>query len=256
MKGCAVQNDKPIARSGAEYEATAKDCAEAIAEYERKGFPAPEHFTHIKYATCAAFLAAHGPEWDDPISPAAWVYLMTLEAAERNGWPSKETLQGIAMRWREQANIAQIFEANAATLPLLTWPGMQPFPAGAQLPGHWNESLVIQRSALREWAMAHAPHWLDSALLMADNAATDADKMRTESGQDADEPWQEKARAIADELHLKDAAMGAHDSITNIADRVATEMRARDIAGERGPLSGGTIKREALQGGRWIRPQT
>jgi len=67
--------------------------------------------------------------------------------------------------------------------------------------------------------------------------------------------WQEQARAIADEIDARDQALGTHDSITSIAGRVAVEMRKRDIKGPRGPLSGNTIKREALQGGLWARPR-
>lgn len=65
--------------------------------------------------------------------------------------------------------------------------------------------------------------------------------------------WKVCARAIADELHEKDIRAGAHDSISNIADRVALEMRSRKIHGTRGPLAGNTIAREALQGGKWKR---
>lgn len=67
--------------------------------------------------------------------------------------------------------------------------------------------------------------------------------------------WQDKARAIADELDQKDAAVGAHDSVTSMGNRVAAEMRKRQIYGPNGPLSGSTVKREALQGGLWVRPR-
>ena len=65
--------------------------------------------------------------------------------------------------------------------------------------------------------------------------------------------WQEQARAIADELHQRDYACGGHDSLTNLAERIALEMRKRKINGPRGPLRGTTILKEALQGGKWKR---
>lgn len=67
--------------------------------------------------------------------------------------------------------------------------------------------------------------------------------------------WQEKARAIADEIAAIDANSGAYDSVKNIADRVAEKMRAmgKEYEGPRGPLAGSTILREALQGGLWLR---
>lgn len=67
-------------------------------------------------------------------------------------------------------------------------------------------------------------------------------------------PWQESAREIADHLDRRDKGLGTHDSITGMAERVAVEMRTRGIHGPRGPLSGGTIKREALQGKRGSEP--
>ena len=42
---------------------------------------------------------------------------------------------------------------------------------------------------------------------------------------------------------------------TGFADRVAGRLRERGINGPRGPLSGATIMREALQAGRWKRKQ-
>jgi hypothetical protein len=60
--------------------------------------------------------------------------------------------------------------------------------------------------------------------------------------------WCEVARAIADELDQIDAKCGAHDSKSNIADRVAVEMRKRKIFGPRGPVSANTVLREALGG--------
>ena len=66
--------------------------------------------------------------------------------------------------------------------------------------------------------------------------------------------WHAHARAIADELHLIDARTGAHCSLNEMGDRVAEKMRKRGIEGPNGPVSGATVKRQALQGGRWVRP--
>lgn len=68
--------------------------------------------------------------------------------------------------------------------------------------------------------------------------------------------WKASAWAIADELDAKDAAAGAYSSVRDIASRVAGEMRAHGIYGPRGPLSEGTILREALQGKKWQRKRT
>lgn len=70
---------------------------------------------------------------------------------------------------------------------------------------------------------------------------------------DSESPWQERARAIADELDAAAAKCEAYDSVRHMAERVASEMRKRGINGLRGPVSGGTVLREALQGGRWNR---
>lgn len=72
---------------------------------------------------------------------------------------------------------------------------------------------------------------------------------------DAPDDWKVQARAIADEIDDADAKAGAHDGLRGIADRVAKRLRERGINGPRGPLSGGTILREALQGGRWKRKE-
>ncbi len=64
--------------------------------------------------------------------------------------------------------------------------------------------------------------------------------------------WQEQARAIADEVDKADSP-NAYDSVSHIAERVASAMREKGIKGPRGPLSPATILREALQGGKWKR---
>ena len=63
--------------------------------------------------------------------------------------------------------------------------------------------------------------------------------------------WQEIARQIANDLDQKDMASELHDSVKNMADRVARELRTQKVFGPRGPLSPGTVLREALQGGKW-----
>ena len=66
--------------------------------------------------------------------------------------------------------------------------------------------------------------------------------------------WQDRARAIADEMHRRDLAARVWSSNSDIADRVAKEAMRRGVTGPRGQLTAGNILREALQGGRWKRP--
>lgn len=63
----------------------------------------------------------------------------------------------------------------------------------------------------------------------------------------------DRAREIADEINAADVKACAYTSLTELAERVARVMRERGIHGKRGPLTGGNLLREALQGGRWIR---
>lgn len=86
-------------------------------------------------------------------------------------------------------------------------------------------------------------------------ALAETTELRQEAGhQDSTcDDWRVQARAIADEIDDADAKAGAYDGLRGIADRVAKRLRERGIEGLRGPLSGGTILREALQGGRWKR---
>lgn len=86
----------------------------------------------------------------------------------------------------------------------------------------------------------------------ANQAATDEPRGKTPTAAD---DWKEDARRIADEIDATDAKVGAYDSVKNIAERVAKQMRERGIRGPRGPLSGGSVLRDALQGGRWKRKQ-
>jgi len=67
--------------------------------------------------------------------------------------------------------------------------------------------------------------------------------------------WHDIAWGIADELDRHDEMLMTHDSLINLAERVAKKMRDEKIGGPRGPLSGATIKREALQGTKWVRPR-
>lgn len=80
---------------------------------------------------------------------------------------------------------------------------------------------------------------------------------QTEATEEKAMTWQDRARAIADELDKTDKACGAHDSLKSISERVAERMRALGEKGRglRGPLSAATILREALQGGKWKRKQ-
>jgi hypothetical protein len=65
--------------------------------------------------------------------------------------------------------------------------------------------------------------------------------------------WTIHTRQIADELDLKDEQTGAWSSLHDMAGRVAEIAAERKIKGPQGPLTGGNILREALQGGKWKR---
>jgi hypothetical protein len=67
--------------------------------------------------------------------------------------------------------------------------------------------------------------------------------------------WHDKAREIADDIDRRDESQGGQDSLIGIADRVAKKFREMSIQGSHGPLTGSTIKRDALQGGKWVRPR-
>ena len=67
--------------------------------------------------------------------------------------------------------------------------------------------------------------------------------------------WTVEARAIADEYYEKDMKAGVQDSLMGYSERVAKEMRNRDINGQRGLLTPNTVKREALQSDKWWQPR-
>lgn len=94
----------------------------------------------------------------------------------------------------------------------------------------------------------------DDLIALGEALTAPASGVRKEPAKTA-RAWQDEARAIADELDTRDAQLCTHDSLTNLADRVAAEMRERNIKGPRGPVTGSTIRREALQGGLWARPR-
>ncbi|MDI3515301.1 MAG: hypothetical protein PWP40_2530 [Rhodocyclaceae bacterium] len=104
--------------------------------------------------------------------------------------------------------------------------------------GHQNEAAAPERAPAKEQRTAAA------RAQEADGALCDAPG-----------DWRVQARAIADELDAIDANAKSFSSVRDIAERVARRLRERGINGPRGPLSGGTILREALQGGRWKRKE-
>lgn len=69
---------------------------------------------------------------------------------------------------------------------------------------------------------------------------------------EASDDWQERARAIADELFDHDTKQRTRDSLDGYARRVTIKMQERGIHGPRGRFDNhNTIKREALQGSKW-----
>ena len=129
--------------------------------------------------------------------------------------------------WRENIEGVGVAEAEATRIE-----------AELRGEGHQSEAAAPERAPAKEQRTVAA------RVQEADGALCDAP-----------EDWKVQARTIADELHAIDHKGGAHDSLTNIADRVAKCMRERGINGPRGPLAAGTILREALQGGRWKRKE-
>lgn len=93
------------------------------------------------------------------------------------------------------------------------------------------------------------PESWKKCIVVDDFPAINSEEITTEASND----WRDTARSIADSLDEADAKSGAHDSVKNIADRVANKMRTTGQKGPRGPLSGATVLREALQGGKWKR---
>jgi hypothetical protein len=64
--------------------------------------------------------------------------------------------------------------------------------------------------------------------------------------------WHDIARGIADEIDKRDEAQGARDSLKGIGERVLVELIKRGIDG---PRTGATVKRDALQSKKWVRPR-
>lgn len=103
----------------------------------------------------------------------------------------------------------------------------------------WHEE--SGKLAARYWLSGYEPE----AIKQPSNPA------QTDQGTPSD--WKAEARTIADEIDATDAKAGAYDSVKGMADRVAQRMSERGISGPRGPVSGATVLRDALQGGRWER---
>jgi hypothetical protein len=100
--------------------------------------------------------------------------------------------------------------------------------------------------------------WLAANPKFGDYHLGDAKPMKRVSkpraGPSSDAAWMNEARRIADELQEIDVSTGSHTSIRDMAKRVAEKMGRKKFFGPRGAkLSEGTILREALQGGRWVR---
>jgi hypothetical protein len=69
--------------------------------------------------------------------------------------------------------------------------------------------------------------------------------------------WLEEARSDADAVHLESNRLGYELSNAQIAEKVEASLAKRGIKGPYGgKLSAANILREALQGGRWRRPQS
>lgn len=106
------------------------------------------------------------------------------------------------------------------------------------------------------WAAPFRETTTHLQLALSPGPATETgNNLEMDTGASSEITWQERARQIADTLHLRDVANGAWSSLNDLADRVSKAMVAEKKHGPQGPLSWGTVKREALQGKKWIRPK-
>lgn len=146
-------------------------------------------------------------------------------------------------------------------------PGPNPstiFVSSETLPAVWTKKLSAEDGLEKKPVAATMPEKLTATteqapmtdvppLQIPDGPRVQTGTAHSGAQKATPDDWKVSARAIADELHEKDTRAGAHDSITNIAKRVAVVMRSKGIHGPRAPLTGSTIAREALQGKKWTR---
>lgn len=211
---------------------------------EATGVPVePEHINRTECS--AAELLEQASDDNTAAPPAWWCYLLALEQAQRNGWAED-------LRAHAEVQFMRTMEAHADALPLLQYPSLEPWPMGKPLPPRWREGLFVRKDALRAWAAEYAPHWLGSAIL-AEPQSAPAEQAASVAGPGTASPqWQHTAREIADELWNRHKDMGLQGTLDSYAEKVASELRTKKIAGPRGEwLSAGTVKREALQGAEW-----
>lgn len=101
-------------------------------------------------------------------------------------------------------------------------------------------------------ALAQAPETETAAPVAPVKVSHDGTASEDDKPEEAND-WKAKCREIADELDAIDAEAGAWSSITDLSERIAPIAIERKIRGPHGQLSAGNIRREALQGNRWMR---
>lgn len=220
------------------------------------------------------------------------IYLLAIRFVRRPGWPGHDVSPFIEETWEIEwytkylsaiRELQPLFQQAIAAGELRTRGVLSRAPLPASDFSEWcslDICKLLDRDALM---LAGEGIWVDVEVLpsriycsfveldswLFSKGVTEAGELQTilhtampesahanthtrPQGNTASE-WQDSARSIADELDSRDAKSGAKDSLVSLGDRVAEKMRERGIFGPQGPLSGGTVKREALQGGKWKR---
>lgn len=114
----------------------------------------------------------HSTDPDDTEEPIrtvdGWAATLGLQFAQAQGWVSAARLTEQKYLREQQDAISQFRQAlmlNAATLELVQYPTTERWEC--PLPKDWTKTLYIKQSALRRWANAHRPDWLNLPALHA-----------------------------------------------------------------------------------------
>lgn len=106
---------------------------------------------------------------EEPIRTVdGWAATLGFEFAQVQGWVSAARLTEQKYLREQQDAISQFRQAlmfNAATLELVQYPTTERWEG--PLPKDWTKTLYIKQSALRRWANAHRPDWLNLPALHA-----------------------------------------------------------------------------------------
>jgi hypothetical protein len=157
----------------------------------------------------------------------------------------------LAETWaREHGDKVRYFNSGEIELPpfasWLSTNGLSP------LPDEFVNLAKLSSGTVKVGTLTSQPQAAEADAIVASRRDNEIDLPVRGRNQPA--VWQAEARRVADRLARKDKGASAHSSKGDLGDRVAKELRERGIDGPNGPLSGGTITREALGGSRWKHP--